>query len=700
MAIGMKQKQNAKTSSQETPLSSTSLSTITSKTSINNDSSASYTSQSIESAHATTQNLTSIHITTTENDGHCVSIESPKLWYFGTNTWVAHPHEIPVPSNLISKWPEIKERLVVDLQDVRTEMMAEQARERRRCKREPKRRHIVPEMRMSGRRNNLFSDSVTISPCVWILCGSKSCRDKVRRIVKTLTLPINFVQQPVEVHDGAPEFNATRASIPLSQLQRDLDMDMGLRHLGGVILHHMEAAGGPGKHQSACGLLCCATFLNNGKVLKQRVSRVGGLLALDNIECPIAMTTSHGIFDCLWLDKQEIEMPARPGSPLADTLLLNNDDDFTYASISESDSDSEIDTDDGTVNLGSGKDKAVRGSCEHRSLLGRKDASKVDKWISLDEIVGIKFIGQQFPGREDDPGVSRPGDYALLRSNTLQDLRNLLSVPENIEIVLNTKKEELLEGPLTMVFGADNLLEVVLLPESATMPSERGDLPVRKVQLPAPLAPGTSGTWIVKGTSLVGMVVAAYPGQPLAMFMTAEDILQSIAESFPQVQEAAYWRQVASLSGTKNRQWGNSERSTKHADETESSLGISTVGTFSVGAETELTSLPSVLDQPLSVAKEERTKIKPQQKNKSQRVPTEHKATGKVPGKLRVEKNHSKTSSSKSSSKRAPVYVNVWYCDACRYGPLNPYSDAHCANCGHQRCYDCTTTVMKQNPGC
>ncbi|TQN72073.1 hypothetical protein CSHISOI_03409 [Colletotrichum shisoi] len=59
--------------------------------------------------------------------------------------------------------------------------------------------------------------------------------------------------------------------------------------------------------------------------------------------------------------------------------------------------------------------------------------------------------------------------------------------------------------------------------------------------------------------------------------------------------------------------------------------------------------------------------------------------------------SHGKSSSSKSKSgsKRAPIYVN----DACRYGPLNPYTDAHCANCGHQRCYDCTTTVIEQNPG-
>ncbi|TQN64841.1 hypothetical protein CSHISOI_10626 [Colletotrichum shisoi] len=57
------------------------------------------------------------------------------------------------------------------------------------------------------------------------------------------------------------------------------------------------------------------------------------------------------------------------------------------------------------------------------------------------------------------------------------------------------------------------------------------------------------------------------------------------------------------------------------------------------------------------------------------------------------------SSSSKSSSKRGPIHVNVWYCDVCRYGPLSPYTDGHCANCGHQRCHDCETIVIQQHQG-
>lgn len=492
-AMSNKPKENPKACSQDKPMPSTGLSKIASRIPINITSSATVVSQRTENAHATMPNLARPTVANRDDDKHSLSTKSPKMWYFGTKTWVAHAHEIPVPSELIAKWPEIKERLTNDLKDVRTEMLAEQAREKRRCKKEPKRRHIVSELRMSGRQNNPFSDFVTISPCVWILCGSKSCRDKVRRITKTLSLPINFVQQPIEVHDGAPEFNSTRASIPLSQLQHDFDMDSGLRHLGGVILHHVESTKGPDKIQSACGLLCCTTLLRNGKVIKQRVSRFGGLLARfpgddNNIGCPIAMTTSHGIFDCLWLDNQEPELPGRQKSPFPKSLLLNDKDDLTHSSGSDTESVSDSNSDaDPEFEFGKGKNNETIGPRQDRNPLGRRDALKVDSWASLNEIIGIKFFRQQFPDQVKDHTLTKPGDYALLRSDTLQGLRNILSVPKNLEISSYMKNEELVEGPLTMVFGADNLSEVFLLPEPATMPSVRGDLPVRKVQLSAPL---------------------------------------------------------------------------------------------------------------------------------------------------------------------------------------------------------------------
>ncbi|GKT46062.1 uncharacterized protein ColSpa_06243 [Colletotrichum spaethianum] len=57
-------------------------------------------------------------------------------------------------------------------------------------------------------------------------------------------------------------------------------------------------------------------------------------------------------------------------------------------------------------------------------------------------------------------------------------------------------------------------------------------------------------------------------------------------------------------------------------------------------------------------------------------------------------KGHGKSSSSKEKT----VYFEVWYCDACNYGPWNPATDADCLNCGHRRCGTCTSNVIAQGP--
>lgn len=47
------------------------------------------------------------------------------------------------------------------------------------------------------------------------------------------------------------------------------------------------------------------------------------------------------------------------------------------------------------------------------------------------------------------------------------------------------------------------------------------------------IALGTSGMWVCRGSAFCGMIVAVYPGEPLALFMTAEDLLKDMGTSFP-----------------------------------------------------------------------------------------------------------------------------------------------------------------------
>ncbi|KAK1512164.1 hypothetical protein CTAM01_01094 [Colletotrichum tamarilloi] len=466
-----------------------------------------------------------------------VSTKSSEIWKFpGSKAWVARESKFPVPSRIESRWPELKSRLLFDLREVEDEMITEQANEKSRLKRSLNRRRIYPELRMSGRQdmNTRFSEMVTISPCVWILCGSQSCRKKVRRITDTLCLPVNlFEQRRIEVHVGAPEPHANQGFIPLSRLNIHQDNAFGLNYMGGTILHHLEAISPTPEHQSACGLLCCTTFVKDGNIITQHISRIGGLLKnqfKDNIvnRHPIALTTSHGIFEDLWTDGVEVEGLKDGEIPsLCDGCM---DDEGTTSSDIDSDTDSLLESTTDTVPWRSSGQKGLGERCHNR----------VAEWlhVSSQEVVGINFAGQVLPepisARVRRPRKSKPGDYTLLRSRNLADLNNTSSLIPEVEIVSYLVNSDLTQGPLTAVFGVGDLSETTLLPGGMMLPLGQEELPVRKIELVAPLA-GTSGTWLIKDSALAGIIVAAYPGQPLALFVTAQDLRQNAVESFPEI---------------------------------------------------------------------------------------------------------------------------------------------------------------------
>ncbi|KXH39047.1 hypothetical protein CNYM01_05526 [Colletotrichum nymphaeae SA-01] len=199
-----------------------------------------------------------------------------------------------------------------------------------------------------------------------------------------------------------------------------------------------------------------------------------------------------------------------------------------------SDSSSDV----GDPGSDNGDAQSIQLAWREEQSIGRRDPATVHKWMTIEEVIGLKFAKQQYPRGVLDS--SKPSDYALLTSADLAAFRNATSWRNlspghpSDEITSSLRNDELTEGALLMVLARDEVKEVTLLPGISTMPSVQGDpLEVRRIQLSAPLARGTSGTWLVKGSAFAGMVVAFYPNQPMAMFITAQDLLQNIAESFP-----------------------------------------------------------------------------------------------------------------------------------------------------------------------
>ncbi|TEA13301.1 hypothetical protein C8034_v004968 [Colletotrichum sidae] len=255
---------------------------------------------------------------------YAIPLHNKRIYRFKkTCVWIGRQQFFPLPDPVASAEQGILAKLSAALSDVTKDMMAEQCRERDIERRDEGRRRLTLEIRMSGRRASPLSSDVEISPCLWILCGSDWCRKKVRKAIRNIELPRNLFSQDVEVHRGGPIFSAVRDLIPLEQLQLDLDRGFGMKYEDGIFIHYVEDLDDGATGGSICGAICCTTFVRDGVVVDQRVSRVGGIVNQGIMPSardipPLAMTTAHGMFDILERLKVEAEIallsPSSDGS--------------------------------------------------------------------------------------------------------------------------------------------------------------------------------------------------------------------------------------------------------------------------------------------------------------------------------------------------------------------------------------------------
>lgn len=143
------------------------------------------------------------------------------------------------------------------------------------------------ELRMSGHAS-VGGSQVTLEPTVWFLYDDKKWERYTRRFVADLEwLSAEGFGAP-EVQKGGPRLSMLE--IPADHLQLFASEYSGISLPGGGELYvHAEEP----QYNTACGILCCATFTQNGVVSTQYVSRIGGLLNLDARTA--AITTAHGL---------------------------------------------------------------------------------------------------------------------------------------------------------------------------------------------------------------------------------------------------------------------------------------------------------------------------------------------------------------------------------------------------------------------
>lgn len=111
------------------------------------------------------------------------------------------------------------------------------------------------------------------------------------------------------------------------------------------------------------------------------------------------------------------------------------------------------------------------------------------------------------------------------------------------------------------------------------------------------IGPGASGSWVVKGEVLYGVIIAVYKDEPFALMMTAERLFESIIGSAFSIRTVELWDGVLP-EAEKSERVGRTRSSITAATEASSSKTISKrdSSTRTNGTQTE-SSRPSILSR-------------------------------------------------------------------------------------------------------
>jgi hypothetical protein len=163
---------------------------------------------------------TSMHAPTTSIHAITVPIDSPSIYLLEDGTYVGKLGDLSPPATAEATWlSSTRQRLITDLRPVLISLPKSLSQNEE---------IIELELCMSGRVDAAL-DTVQLSPSIWIRCGSKRCRDDIRKAVADLSY-----LRPFQVHLrlGAPRFVCHMTRCPASVIRRTTELPTSSGHSG------------------------------------------------------------------------------------------------------------------------------------------------------------------------------------------------------------------------------------------------------------------------------------------------------------------------------------------------------------------------------------------------------------------------------------------------------------------------------------
>lgn len=507
-------------------------------------------------------------------------LSSPVIYRFSKNhqLYIGWPDVVnPPPEALVEFETETLPLLEQDLQGICAHLSQQDVR-------------ITYELRMSGHAD-LAAGTVTLAPTVWILYRSYTLAGNVvtGAALNQVALGLDYLQTDIEIHEGGGRIEASSdrklVDVDLDAANDDdaasssrksstastttnTNRDSIQLSNGAVLSVHVEDCRA---RDTACGALVCVTVQEDRYHTQQSLCRLGGLLKI-NGKYVLGVTTAHAMLDSSGIFKDSFE-----GGGGADGDLRTP------------------------------KGKAV----DRDAIVLEAGEVEPGGWQPVTRDAAIDFLGISMNSRGDVAlNRARPQnatDFAMLRLRDIPSgIRNRYvppgsdGPPVSIRSTTSTSSSALDEGPVYILGGAGRVLDAQLVWGSVCFIIRGRNFRVRRVQTSQPLGPAASGSWVVKGEVLYGVIIAVYKDEPFALMMTAERLFESILGSAFSVRSVELWDGVLLPEADKSERVGRTRSSTTTATtEASSSKTISkrdsSTRTNCTRTQTESSSRPSTL---------------------------------------------------------------------------------------------------------
>ncbi|KAJ3576975.1 hypothetical protein NPX13_g3530 [Xylaria arbuscula] len=364
------------------------------------------------------------------------------------------------------------------------------------------------ELRLSGRTITDTHD-IELRITIWIICACDFYKKLIKDALRQSQL--SWVEdEHLEVVRGL-KFNKRRAQI------ENLDLSRGIRFMDSYRLHlHTEEAG---EDNSACGLVLCATLTRDGYIVDQYISRLGGLVSLDSKKL-CGISTAHGVLDIL--------------SPIV--LYSTEDEDSDSSDISDPESGTEADFSTGARAEGVTKD------LERSNIYA---GSNITHWNPVPEVIVLGFVQMALPNANDVWTLSKTmhaRDFALFRvgHNRSQLLDNSYEYQSVKHLVTTQKKDDPRKDShstpssdeVIILLGHNVFTNGRLLPGTSTICMNGVEFYTTRILLDKCLVPGASGSWVVSGSCLHGIIMASYGEDPIAHMIPSQQLFRDIKSAF------------------------------------------------------------------------------------------------------------------------------------------------------------------------